>query len=163
MLRPPSSTGFYWFVFCSKVQEGKYFSDIRRRTSSSIYSAELTITGYSTLSLQMWRWNVSFFVSWSWGTRNSVNSACVVFSTIWQCVYKKESINKSIFWNLTFTFFNCLSMVCQTHMKLPPDLRSCSSCYFDSGLLKNKLCVPVLAHESTTQPSPSKTNLKWES
>ena len=35
----------------------------RERTSSSIYSAELTITGYSTLSLQKWRKNVSFFVS----------------------------------------------------------------------------------------------------
>ena len=44
----------------------------RERTSSSIYSAELTITGYSTLSLQKWRKNVSFFVS-CW-TRHSVNS-----------------------------------------------------------------------------------------
>ena len=35
----------------------------RERTSSSIYSAELTITGYSTLSLQKWRKNVSFFVN----------------------------------------------------------------------------------------------------
>ena len=47
-------------VCCSGPRRESVFL-IRRRTYSSIYSTELTITSYSPLSLQMWRWNVSFY------------------------------------------------------------------------------------------------------